>query len=350
MNLRRCGFALCWSLSACACIEGQSPRRGRVVTLRDQADMAVIAAERDSTDVDRLFDAGSLLVRAEDPVRGLPYLKRALARGGLDTLRTAGAHAYLGEAYFMTGQYVDAGREFEQSLALDPSDAQAGYFSLMLGYDSAYRGWRTFETSHLRIHVSPASNITDLSRFANARESALLPVMQVFPSTPLKKIDLFVWSSADEAIRARLPVQLSYPLQGFGAAHVLASQPPGRELAHLVSVRALGTIEASALTYYGLAAMFDRPGRNLKADARRAARAAGINPVDIRGMWQNWHLYPDTVATPIAAALLAEILERGGPARFGALVRHPQMGDADSLYGTQLQIWIDDFQRDMRPY
>jgi tetratricopeptide (TPR) repeat protein len=313
--------------------------------------MAVAAAARDSTNVDRLYEAGSLLVSAGDPTHALPYLKKMIALERSPTYRTPFAHAYLAEAYFMTGQYADAGPEFAQALAMDPGNAQAGPFSVMLGYASVYRDWRIYETPHLRIHVSPGSGITDLARFANARESALLPITQVFPSSPAsKRIDLFVWSSADEASHARLPVQLSYSLSGFGVAHVLASQPPGRELAHLVSARALHTIGGSPLTYYGLEAMFDQPGRDVKDDARRAVRAAGINPVDIRGLWENWHLYPDTVATPIAAAFLAEILERGGKERFGALLRHPQLESADSLYGTQLQIWIDDFRRAMRPY
>jgi tetratricopeptide (TPR) repeat protein len=348
MYVRQYHFAFWCSLVGCACVQAQSPG-GRVVTLRDQANVAIAAVARDSMNIDRLYDAGSLLIRDEDP-RGLPYLKKVIALDRSPSSRTAFAHGYLAEAYFMTGQYADAGREFGQALAMDPGNPQATSFALMLGYDSVYRGWKIYETPHLRLHVSPASGITDLSRFANARESALLPITQVFPSPPLKKIDLFVWSSADEANRTRLPVLLSYSLPGFGAAHVLASQPAGRELAHVVSARALGTTEANALMYYGLEAMFDQPGTDLKSDARRAVRAAGIGPVDIRGLWRNWHLYPDTVASPLAAAFLAAVLQRGGKEQFAALVRRPQMGEADNLYGTQLQVWIDDFQRDMRAY
>lgn len=342
------GSALLWGLCACACLDAQTPGQGRITRSRQQADRAVAALAGDSANVDKLEWAAQSLMLADDPEGAFPYLQRVIALDGPTTARAAFAHRLVGEVYFMRGDYVDAGRELDEALALDRISIAPRYYELILGYDSIYRRFTTYETPHLRLHFSPGSGVTDTSKFAAAREAALRPLRDVFRPPKSKKIDLFVWGSLQETGNARLPVQPSYPFASFAVAHVLASQPPGRELAHIITDRV--THPANGFAYWGIGTMFDEPGRDLKNDARRAVHAAGLWRVDIRDLWQNWRRYPDSVVRPIAAAFLAEILQRGGRERFVTLLRDPRPASADSLYGSLLQNWIDDFQREVRAY
>lgn len=338
------------SLQSLTSRPGQPPH-GRVIYAPEVAAMAVAAAQHDPTSAQRNYAAGSDLLMADDPDAALPYLQKAVALDRPPSSVSAFAHALIGEVNFIRGNYADAGSEIDQALAIDPANAPARYDHIMLGYDSVYRTWTTVESAHLRIHMSPLAAVSNASEFTAAREAACRAILKVFSpsaeSGKTKKIDLFVWSSLEEVGHAALPVLPSYPSPRFRVAHVLVSQPPGHELAHVISDRAAHPITANGMVYYGVGVMFDQPGRDLLADARRAVHAAGVSGVDMRAMWGGWPFRADSVNVSVAAAFLTEILRRGGRERFLILLHDPRLETADALYGPELQRWIDDFQKEL---
>jgi tetratricopeptide (TPR) repeat protein len=156
--------------------------------------------------------AGRAFTDLGDPRRALPHLERALA---LDPRRDAArgwAVAYLGKARFALGDTAGARAALDEAAAHAPTARLAAVIATdhrLFGFDSTYARWRTLETPHLRLRVSPAAPILDPAAFAAAREAAAVRIAATLGDTAAaaspKRVDLFVWDSEREAPAAGLP-------------------------------------------------------------------------------------------------------------------------------------------------
>ncbi|MDF1505863.1 hypothetical protein PYV61_23120, partial [Roseisolibacter sp. H3M3-2] len=277
----------------------------------------------------------------------LPHLQRALA---LDARRDAvggWAVAYLGKARFAVGDTAGAPVALDDAAGHRPTARLAAVLATdrrLYGFDSTFARWRTIETPHLRLRVSPAAPILDLEAFAAAREAAAVRIAATLGDTAAaarpKRVDLFVWDSDREARAAGMP-RVHFARPAVGLSHLTWDQTVGHEIAHVIAFRAVRPEVAAPLVTEGLAVWLDGSGDDRIGEAAAALAGAGLARADVRALWADWRRLPEGVAYPVAGAVVDALAREGGAAALRTLLRDQTLAAARRVYGTPLDGWLD---------
>lgn len=295
--------------------------------------------------------AGRVLADRGDPAEALPHLERARAAGGRRDHTLGWTLAYLARVRFALGDHAGA------RTALDSATRASGSARLtallaadrrVLGLDTTFARWRTVDTPHLRLRISPAAPILDTAAFAEARERAAVRIAAALGDTAAaaapKRIDLFVWDSDVEAQAAGM-ARVHFARPALGVTHLTWDQTVGHEIAHIVAYRAARPRTRSALVTEGVAVYFDAAADDRLADAAGAMNGRAIARVDLRALWHDWSALPAPVAYPVAGAVIEMLVREGGAARLPALLREQTLDDARRTYGPALDGWLDALER-----
>lgn len=292
---------------------------------------------------------GTNLVARGDGAEALALLQKAI-RVSSQTGERLPPYAVrkLAEAYFATGKYSDAEAALAEAAQNSRDARRAEEVGLSYGLSSVYKKWRTIETAHLRLHFSPKLDEARCASFARTREEAFEKINRFFGASLPKKIDFFVWSSRDEAKQVAKISQLGFAVPHACVIHSRHEQTPGHELTHVISFQAFRPDNRTRLINEGLAVLFDQTGRDRLSTARTEVQRTKTNPVSIAKFWG-----PDTAQFPerpfysVAAAFVERLREKGGDEKFRRLCADQTHRAAKEIYGSELDAWIAEFERDL---
>ncbi len=294
---------------------------------------------------------GRSLVHLDKFDEAFPYLKRAAELDPQKNWVYAWAQVYLGISHFKTGQEKRAGQAW--ILARDCNATRNATRSAennlnYLGLSEFFEQWKSFESEHFKFRFS--GRLQDFNRvdFARSHDQAYGIITKWFGGGPDQKIRFLLWSSQEEADEAGMPTMgFSRPEEYL--THAVLGQTVGHEMTHIISRHAMKPTVISGLINEGVAVHMDLTGRDQMQRAINLMAEAKVKPlkVSIPALWLDWSLLPDLYSYPVAGAFVGMLVENGGKEKFLEFFVDQSFGHAQEVYGSDLQTWIDDFEKEL---
>jgi TolA-binding protein len=204
-------------------------------------------------------------------------------------------------------------------------------------------GWSTIETEHFRVHVPPQPRV-DPAAFAARQERALREIRTFFTVTLPGRIDYHVWNSAEDA-QGELGRVPGFAMPAALRIHAVADQTPGHELTHVVVFHAVHPEKTTAFIEEGTAVAFDLTSRDRLSWARNALERAGTRSIRVLDLWTAER--SDAAFYAVAGAFVERLIARGGRDRLLALLKQQTIEAARTIYGTDFDRIIADFEADL---
>lgn len=261
-----------------------------------------------------------------------PYLARVEA---LDSARTGPAVFALvlrGRAAYARGLALAAR---DRWLAVDtlhsaPDDAQAEARAL-LRLTEAREGWEAFPNPGLLIRTPPLQDFPQSQSVITTRLTAYMALAPFFTTDEPKRIDYYVWPSAEAA--RRWGIEVGYVDPTLSLVHTSVDRASGYEIALVLLHRAAKPTYVNRFIAEGTATLFDMTNRDRMAVARQAVR--GARRVTVRRLWEA-ETAPDSVAHAVGAAFVERLVKEQGRDRFLEFLRDQSVAHARQVYGADV--------------
>ncbi len=254
-----------------------------------------------------------------------------------------------GEQQYAQGHYAQAREALEAAVKFNsPPGAiiRARQSHLGLGFADVYRDWTTVETEHFRFHFSPALSGIDRKDFAEKRERAFDVISNFFHPALPKKIDFFAWRQSEDATRLGLPT-LGFARSEFCLIHSRANQTLGHEMTHIITHHGEHPVATHALINEGVAVYFDQTRGNRMQRAQRSVPAEKVTLPVIRRLWQSRDVRSGSVPYAVAGAWVERLHQKGGDVKLHQLIHDQTFVAAQKIYGPELNLWIEEFEKEL---
>ncbi|TKG94006.1 tetratricopeptide repeat protein [Puteibacter caeruleilacunae] len=336
-------------LVVCFVVKGQNAQVSQLnkTYMSGKYDQAITLAEEmlknDPDNIDAKLTLGRALADKGRYKEAIPNLKFAVERD--KSWRKAWALGYLGNSYFMLGDYEKSEFALKSCIELNATRNATNFAyrgQLLFGYDTFFKGWKIKETAHIRFHFQNMSD-TDIDRYMQLREDAYAEVNKFFNSSLPKKIDFFVWSSREDAKRV-LRANLGFADPKCCIVHSHFQQTRGHELTHVISNYSSPVTQKTGLINEGTAVCFDLSNNDrpqMVADWMKT----NSQKVDIKDIWTNWRKYPAAFSYPLAGLFIEKLINKFGKEKFLLFFTNQTYEHAKSVYGDQLDKLIEEFEK-----
>jgi hypothetical protein len=157
-----------------------------------------------------------------------------------------------------------------------------------------------------------------------------------------KKIDMFVWNSNDDA-RKVLGVTLGFSKPEFCIVHTLFNQTVGHEMTHVISNYTSEIKEKTRFINEGTAVCFDQTGRDGEIQVKEWIKANNTK-VSIKDLWLNNKPSADEILYPMSGLFVRRLIERFGKEKFLTFFKNQTYGNAQKVFGEQLELLIQDVE------
>jgi hypothetical protein len=305
--------------------------RGRLGEALAAAEARAAAAPDDG---EAQLAAARLHLRLSQAEAAEPYLARVEA---MDSARTGpGAYALVlrGSIAYARG---DAGAARDRWAAVEmlspaPEGAQDEARRLLWRADVP-EGWETFPNPGLLIHTPPLHEFPRVNEAISSRLRAYMGLAPFFTTAEDKRIDLWVWPSAQSMRSAGRQALEGFVDPVLALAHTTLDAPPGYEIARVLLHRAAHPTYENRFITEGTATLFDMTDRDRIAVARQAVR--GQRRVTVRRLWAGEGRQDDAVVRAVGAAFVERLVKEAGRDRFLAFLRDQSPENARAVYGAE---------------
>ena len=284
---------------------------------------------------------GKAYIGLKEYDEAIPVLLKSL-KNATKNWQLAWANIELAEVYSSIGNFIDAKKYYEKAKQLKGTknaNNTLKKLGLELGFDSCYNSWKTKETENIRFHFQNPTSIKNIENYIKIREEAFKSINKFFESKLPKKIDFFVWSSNEEALKL-FKKPLGFALPQYCVAHNKINQSLGHEIAHNISFWANKERVKNRFINEGIAVCFDQNNIDRINIARQIAKTKKI---DIKKMWQFPHEYSEKELYPIAGAFITYLISIDKE-KFLELNKNQTYKSAQKIYKNKLDEIIINFE------
>jgi len=275
--------------------------------------------------------------------QAIPYLIIG-AEGKAAAYINAWSNAYLGTAYYMVGQPIAAKAALKKTIYAKATKNASKYATdhiVQLGLYSYFNEWTVDSTVQIIFHFQDES-LLDKSSFMESRQEALTAILKIFPAELPKKIDFYVWESAEEATQ-KFHFTLGFSRPEYLITHSRKNQTTGHELAHIVTHHALHPQFKSRFINEGTAVLFDQKNTDRLAIAQAAVKEYK-QAFSIEALWKDGAQYPETLLYPVAGAFMEYCYKNLSTAQFQAIVTYQTWEQCQAQLGPILSEKISAFE------
>jgi len=285
-----------------------------------------------------LFDMG-------ETESALPILEYVVKNDKNNTWTKAWSLAYLGKSYFMLSEYLKSENALKACIELNATKnaTNEAYSTLILfGFYKFFNDWEIIESDNFRFHFQKKSD-TDKKLFIDTRETAFQKINGFFNSGLPKKIDFFVWESADDA-KLILRRELGFADPAYCIVHSRSEQTVGHEMTHVISNYSAKKIIKTGLINEGTAVCFDLTHEN-KEEIIVKWLESNNEQIDIKGLWSNWQKYPHEFSYPLSGIFVKGLIDKFGKEMFIKFFTNQTYENAKTIFGNDIDTYISDFEK-----
>lgn len=301
--------------------------------------------ENDTNDPYLNMLVGRSYVELEQFQKAIPFLKFG-TEGEAAAYIQAWSNAYLGPAYYMVGQTIQAKAALKTTIYAKATKNASMYATktkhiVLLGLYSYFNDWTMDSTEQIIFHFQDES-LLDKSNFMERRQAALTSILKVFPVKLPKKIDFYVWESVEEAAE-KFNFTLGFSRPEYLITHSRKNQSSGHELAHIISHHAVPSKVKSRFINEGLAVFMDQNNYNRLTAAQAAVREYQ-KKVSIEALWKDGQKYPETLLYPVAGSFTEYCYQNMPLEQFEKLVTYQSWSEVYTQLGNLLMEQITTFE------
>jgi len=280
----------------------------------------------------------------------IPYLLKAIEIDSNKTDISVWAHGYLGQCYFVLGQYENSENSLNDCVKLNATKNSLKYANKRLfqfGFDEYFSSWKIIETEDIRFHIQFPDKVENMDQFILLRENAFQKIKNTLGCTLPKKVDFFVWDTKEEPLeKFKIKLGLSDPINACVYSH--KKQTIGHEMTHVISHYLGQNPQKTGLINEGLAVYFNMENNDKLETLKGTINKGGYNNLEVSDFWENWQNYPDEISYPLAGAFIKVLIDKYGIEKLKPLLIDQTYLNAKILLGADLDTLINDFERDIK--
>lgn len=289
---------------------------------------------------------GRILADSKKYDTAIYYLSKAVEIDNGKTDISGWAYGYLGQCYFMLGQYEKSKDYLSKCIKLNATKNSVAYGKkrmFLFGYDKYFSKWKTIETKNIIFHIQNPKSFENIEYFVETREKAFVEIQNTLGSKLPKKIDFFVWENADEP-RKKFNINLGFADPSSVCVYSHRKQTIGHEMTHNISHYIGVNPIKTGLINEGLAIYFNMEKDNKLENLKRAVKENKLENLKVLEFWNNFSNYPDNISYPFSGAFMEELVNRYGIEKLKPLFINQTYENAQKLFGDDINLLINEFE------
>lgn len=304
-------------------------------------DKAQILLKADSTNTDVISLLGRAHVSLKQYQEAVPYLKETINSEIVSVETKALSKAYLAKCLFVNDEKskaVSLLKECQNGRESKDAVRYANKYLRLFQTDIYYKAWEVKETDNIRFHFQDKRKLNNSDLYMNMAQLTIERHIQLFNYSPIKKIDLFVWTDINEAFR-KFNRQLGFSNSDLCTVNVLYNQKNEFELCHMLTQNVLKPRFKSMLIKEGLGMYIHEMDKNLFQIAKKNV------PAEFRllELWEHPTRYERDLSYPVGAAFIEFLINKGGTKKLKQFLRLQTIENAEKVY-PDFDKWVKIFE------
>lgn len=287
--------------------------------------------------------------------KALPYLERANRLAEDKGRFRAMALFYLARYHYYRANYKQSEKFLKECVELDydktslllrfsPKD-----FIDIYGYDTTFEGYSVEESEHFIYFFKNNKKDKEIQQVIKETEASFRRINYYFKGELPMKLRYYVYDSMSNIkIHGRGDYTSNFAIAENCIIHSIPSTA-AHEITHIISYYANDNyfdrglfISEGVASYFG----FDIDSERRLRVARHYIKEKGIEDISVKKIWLNFLDYPDEVSYWVAAAFV-DFLIKEDEEKFRKLIKRQKYRNAKVIYGDQLDILIEEFEREL---
>ncbi|MDA3891354.1 MAG: histidine kinase [Salinivirgaceae bacterium] len=272
----------------------------------------------------------------------LPYLEKGTS--SKTNWVKAWSHAYLGESYFMTGDFSNAKSHLFETVfigATTNSVNQAKDFLNSFQMNQLSFKWTVKEAKQIRFHFQDISELENPKEYMKEREMKYKLLTRKLDTLPFKIIDYFVWND----LKTGFDATGKFPHNAKPNLCIIndyVDNNPGHALSHLfLEINYHPTIK-KALIDEGIANYF---AENERLPLEKVKQKLLLDSISLFDIWQNPFNYHDETVSILGASFIQYLIKSGGNSQLINLYKNQTIENAGIIY-PQLDEIIKNYEKE----
>ncbi len=292
---------------------------------------------------------GRVLADLGEYHEAIPYLIKAIEIDRNKTDISGWAHGYLGQCYFMLGQYDESKKSLNNCIQLKATRNSVKYANkryFFFGFNDYFSSWKIIETENIRFHFQYPEKIVNIDSFMAHREKALCKIKSQLGSTLPKKVDFFVWDNKTEPME-KFKINLGFAAPSDVCVYTHNYQTVGHELTHVISYYIGQNSVKTGLINEGLAVYFNMENNDKIESLKTIIKDGEYENIKIVDFWENWQNYSDRISYPLAGAFVQGLIDKYGIEKLKPIFVNQTYETAKKILGVDIDKYIDDFEKEI---
>lgn len=296
-------------------------------------ELGKVKLEKEPLNVTANHLVGRILADNKNFKEAIPYLKASIQPDSPDYTKSW-SNAYLGKCYYILDSITQSKNNLRKAFDLNATENSTKFalkYLKAFQMTSEFDGWEIIEKKHIRFHFQPNNNIENLEDYCNQRVEAYKKNNEFFKAKPYKKIDFFIWSNPDDAIKY-FGKPLGFTNSELCIINSLPEQTLGHEITHILTSFGIKPKIKNELINEGVAVAFDLTKRN------RIQMAKKSNPTNlsIQQIMKNNKEISDEIIYPVGGALIEFLRNNADDETLKKLIHEQTYENLISLYGENM--------------